>query len=208
MRASSSGTDPPEPAKMRTYVFGLTLLFLPAVAHATWTTNGNPVCTAPNLQSQQSLAPDGAGGFYVAWNDARAGSDIYLTRVLGDGTIATGWPANGLRISTSGTASNPVVVPDGAGGALVLWQKAGFNQVRFQRVDAQAETWLPADGSSLSDPFTAMDAPFAVASDGAGGAYLAVTRTATNETVYLTRIDNSGAFLAPFNAVGIALKTQ
>jgi len=197
---------------MRMIAFGLALLFLPAAAYAAWTTNGIPICTAPNLQSQQTLASDGAGGFYVAWTDARSGTgtDVYLTRVLGDGNIAANWPANGMRISWSGTGLNPVVVPDGAGGALVIWQRQGYLQVRFQRVDENAELWLPADGYELLDSFTGR-APYAVASDGAGGAYVAVTRPAldgTTESVYLTRVDNFGGFLPPFNATGIVLETR
>jgi hypothetical protein len=63
----------------------------------------------------------------ISWTDFRPGgqSDIYMQRVQANGTLAPGWPANGLAVcalpSSQQTAS---MAADGAGGAIVTWQDA------------------------------------------------------------------------------------
>ena len=53
-------------------------------------------------QPYSSVASDGAGGFYVAWSDQRADAgDIYTQHVLADGTLAPGWPLNGLAVAAA-----------------------------------------------------------------------------------------------------------
>ena len=186
----------------------LALILIPATAGAAWIPNGNPVCTAVNTQNQVSLSPDGNGGFYVAWTDARdSGTDVYLSRVLGDGTIAPGWPVNGLRISFSSAGTDPAVVPDGAGGALVLWQKSG--RLRFQRIDGGGHAFFPEDGNLLFAPLSFMQSPFAVAPDGAGGAYVAwiPISEGTSDTLRVTRVNSAGSFVPPFTVTGVPFHT-
>ena len=47
-----------------------------------------------------ALAPDGEGGAYLAWADARSplGADIYAQHLTATGTIASGWLAGGSPI--------------------------------------------------------------------------------------------------------------
>lgn len=40
-----------------------------------WTLDGVPVCTAPDDQQFPTLATDGAGGAFIAWQDGRKGTD-------------------------------------------------------------------------------------------------------------------------------------
>src|SRR5262249_28671246 len=70
--------------------------------------------------------PDGSGGALMVWGDLRNGGptniDIYAQRVTAQGTIAGGCPSSGLAICTaSGSQIRPVIVSDGAGGALIAW---------------------------------------------------------------------------------------
>ena len=82
---------------------------------------------------------DGARGALVAWEDFRDGdrTNIYLQRVAADGSIAPGWPVNGLGV---GIAANdqyaPHVARDGAGGAIVTWADA--TESARHRGDARA----------------------------------------------------------------------
>ncbi len=99
-----------------------------------WDAGGIRVCryaTAPGLtrfgdgiQRYSSVAPDGAGGIYVAWSDQRVdGGDIYCQRLLADGRIAPGWRADGLPVCTAaGAQTHPSLAPDGAGGVLLAWE--------------------------------------------------------------------------------------
>src|SRR5882762_11660639 len=57
-----------------------------------WRADGLPVCTAAGAQTNPSLAPDGAGGVLLAWEDRRAaGADIYAARLTGDERRVGGW---------------------------------------------------------------------------------------------------------------------
>src|SRR5262245_25658312 len=93
-----------------------------------WPPDGVAVSTAPEVQSpghRYGFVLDGLGGVIVAWSDTRdlntpngTSADIYAQRMLGNGTIAPGWPANGLAISRRpGYEFLPALLPDGAGGA-------------------------------------------------------------------------------------------
>lgn len=102
-----------------------------------WPDSGIAVCTFPTQagltrysatrrrpQGYSVLVPDGVGGALIAWRDMRADSgDVYLQHLLPDGTIAPGWPTNGLALCTApGIQTAPSMAPDGAGGAFVSWQ--------------------------------------------------------------------------------------
>ncbi len=108
---------------------------------ASWPDTGLAVSAAPNSQQTPFLAPDGAGGAFVAWSDLRAGSqfDVYAHHVLGTGTMDSRWAVNG-KAMTSTVASDLArqVFADGAGGAIVLWESAGSgdNGLFAQRLDA------------------------------------------------------------------------
>ena len=69
-----------------------------------WPGDGVPVCTNPEIQDAVGIAPDGAGGVYVAWQDTRDyfvdfhRRDIYLQRVTHDGSIPPGWSLDGIPV--------------------------------------------------------------------------------------------------------------
>ncbi len=94
---------------------------------AGWPAGGLQVCANAAGEYTPTLLGDGAGGAYVAWSDVRGTTrDIYLTRVTGGATYATGFNSNGLLVSTSGVSAikdeySPTMTPDGAGGAFVVW---------------------------------------------------------------------------------------
>lgn len=95
---------------------------------AQWAPEGTAISTAANTQSFPQIVPDGAGGAIVAWTDRRSGTnDLYAQRVNGGGTVQ--WTANGVAVSTAagdqspGTATSPPqILPDGFGGAMIVWQ--------------------------------------------------------------------------------------
>src|SRR5206468_10866164 len=79
----------------------------------------------PGTQGPSAVVDDGVGGGLAAWIDPRSGGtypDIYASRVW---PAASCWPADGTKLASSVPSVRPVIVPDGAGGALVIYANAG-----------------------------------------------------------------------------------
>jgi len=88
-----------------------------------WPLDGLQIATATCDTSPAALVADDAGGMLVAWV-ARgvSGDTIRIQRLTGDGTVAEGWPAEGLGVcALSGGRASLSAVPDGAGGAVLVW---------------------------------------------------------------------------------------
>jgi hypothetical protein len=86
-----------------------------------WAADGVGICTGLQNQVSPQLAPDGAGGTFIAWVDDRNGDwDIYAQRVSAGGAVQ--WPMNGVAVC-SGLLDqvSPQLAPDGAMGAFVTW---------------------------------------------------------------------------------------
>jgi hypothetical protein len=89
-----------------------------------WPANGVAVCTAVSSQLYSVVASDGAGGAIVVWHDYRSQSgnnfDIHAQRVNATGVPQ--WTTNGVAIcSAASEQAFPRILPDGAGGALIVW---------------------------------------------------------------------------------------
>ncbi len=151
-----------------------------------WPATGLPVCTASATQTSVVVIPDGAGGAFVAWRDYRSGgpsaTDIYAQHVAAGGSIAPGWPANGLAVCTAeGGQRWPALAPDGAGGAFAAWmdQRGGASPdifVQHFNGDGTLAYGWPVDGlpafnhGEIGVPQP--EQPVTAASDGAGGIFV------------------------------------
>jgi hypothetical protein len=108
---------------------------------------GPPValCAAAGGQLSPAIASDGAGGAIVTWVDYRSdyNEDIYAQRI--SVTDLLQWTINGVALCTAASyQGNPSIAPDGAGGAIVVWQDSrnggGTNSdIYAQRVDATGQ---------------------------------------------------------------------
>jgi len=112
---------------------------------AQWAAEGVAISTATDAQSFPRIIPDGVGGAIVAWTDRRNGTDydLYAQRINSGGTVQ--WSANGVALSTatgdqsSGAATSPSqIIPDGAGGAILIWQdhRGGSGDIYAQGISA------------------------------------------------------------------------
>src|SRR5262245_12823512 len=129
---------------------------------ASWPAEGVPICTLPSFQGGPRLAPDGAGGVFIVWGDLRDGSvDQYAQRVTSSGSIAPGWPGNGLRV-VAGRPLRGGLLPDGAGGAYIGSATQGFFD------DDYYLNRFTADGSNAAG-WPEAGAPVCLASDERGG---------------------------------------
>ena len=149
---------------------------------AGWEAGAKPVCIAPGAQELGVAQPDGAGGVFIAWADAREGAgmaypdyllreDIRLLRLTADGVPAAGWPADGLLVSNApGWQYMPSMVPDGAGGVYVAWDDITIGLTRVRGDGTFAPGWAQ-NGIQVSDLFTyATNARLVL--DGTGGVYV------------------------------------
>jgi hypothetical protein len=85
------------------------------------------------------------------------------------------WQPDGVPVCTAaGAQTRPVVIPDGTGGAFVVWQdeRSGTPQVYAQRLDADGNTLWASQGVLVSSGFYPQKKPVAVG-DGVGGLFVA-----------------------------------
>ncbi len=118
-----------------------------------WSTYGYAICTAEGNQTLPQIINDGQGGAIIAWTDSRSGTDwdIYAQRVDANGNML--WSSNGAPICTAPKDQWAMqLVNDGSGGAIITWQDYRTDRkydIYAQRVDADGNTLMPADGIPL-----------------------------------------------------------
>ncbi|MCK4655332.1 MAG: T9SS type A sorting domain-containing protein, partial [Candidatus Cloacimonetes bacterium] len=124
-----------------------------------WDTAGIPLCLAEDVQISLNIVNDNNGGAYIIWIDSRnpGGFDIYGTHVLSNGTIATGWEANGNPIaSESGDQDQHTFWEDGSGGAILAWhdkRNANDENIYIQRIASDGSLLWNTTGVLLcNDP--------------------------------------------------------
>jgi hypothetical protein len=160
-----------------------------APARAAWPPFGRAISTAPNGQTHSAAAPDGAGGSILVWQDQRdlPKVNLFAAHVLASGDLDPGWPVNGAPVVSNvaaviaGGPFRPLIVSDGAGGAIVAWldlrdSTAAAFDIYAQHVLASGITdpgWK-VDGNAVIAIPGAQDNP-AMVSDDAGGAILTWT---------------------------------
>lgn len=179
-----------------------------------WPTDGLGVCMASANQTAPSVISDGSGGAIVVWQDERdvatTNSDIYAIRVTGAGAIVSGWSTDGTGVcTTSPEQKEPALIPDGAGGAIFVWQNGtGLAQdiyaLRLTAAGALASGWS-SGGAVLCSATRDQFFPVGV-TDGAGGAIVAWhDARGSNHDIYAQRITSAGAVSSGWPADGLAL---
>ena len=200
----------------------LVLCLAPGLASADWPASGRPISTAPQSQNRPAIATDGADGAIITWQDARSPRlNIFAQHVLASGELDAAWPVNGralLRDSlalarAAGGQFAPVIVSDGSGGAIVAWRDLRSAVTEFdiyaQHILASGEVdsaW-PANGTALCEIAGRQDNQ-AVASDGAGGAFVTwmdARPGASVADIYAQHVLASGLVDPRWPANGLAL---
>ena len=185
---------------------------------------GTPLCARPLAQIAPAMAPGNTNEALVVWEDQRSGqSDIYaqkLVAVSPDSARFAWLPVDGVRLcNATGAQSGPVVVSDGRGGAIAVWEDervAGEIDLYAQRVDVDGNLrWgTPALSAKPIETAACEQLDPAVASDGRGGAIIAwvdrrkcVSDSTADTDIYAARVDSSGV-VAWTKAVCIAAGNQ
>ena len=114
------------------------------------------------------------------------------------------WPEGGLGVATgAGQQTYASSVPDGAGGAIIVWHDSSEAAIYAQRVDGYGvPQWAP--GGTLVRQGTALAFYTVTAADGAGGVVMAWADTRQgNYDVYAQRLDAQGTPLWTAGGVGL-----
>jgi hypothetical protein len=137
---------------------------------------GAVFCATPGSVVHQNarLIDAGRGEAIIAFEDARNGFvNIYAQKVGSDGTLL--WGKDGLPLARiKADQYNPLLVSDGAGGAIVCWEDRrdpSFPRIFAQRIGGNGAKLWP-EGSAPVAKTAGRQSNSAIVSDGAGGAII------------------------------------
>jgi hypothetical protein len=181
-----------------------------------WGDSVRPLVLTAGDQVEPQVVPDTHGGAVLVWTDPRSSSrssDIYALRIDANGERVSGWPYHGTPLCLMpGAQTQPRVIPDGSGGAWVVWLdqlQGGDHDLRYTHV---------LDNGLLAPGFSTDGAPLCVATglqndaqlagDGAGG-FFAVWRDerAGNADVYAQHVLANGELSPGWVENGRAIST-
>jgi hypothetical protein len=169
----------------------------------------NLVASKPQDQQDARLVSDGAGGAIITWVDFRDDvnqnlADIYVQRVDADGN--TLWSNDGLAVCANvADQSSPVLVADGAGGAVIVWQdwRNGDRDIYAQRVSANGAVQWDADGVAVVSKAANQGNP-RVEAVGVGEVVVAWEDSINgNWDIYAQKLNSSG--IAQWTTGGVAI---
>ncbi len=151
--------------------------------------------------SAPSVAADGNGGVFAAWNDNRnntaSGQDIYAQYYNSDGIAQ--WPENGVPVSTAANRQDrAIAVSAGNGSVYIVWsdERGNPNNERLyaQLLDAEGDAQWAADGIRVGpNEFDQTD--FVAIADGSGNLMVSWIETSNNFRTFAQKIDDTGARL-------------
>lgn len=199
-------------AKLIVSIFVLLFFFNDAIAQwATDPTINNPVCTAPMDQLYPKIISDGSGGAIITWDDNRntnTDANIYAQRISSSGILQ--WTTDGVTLcDTIRNQTNPVITPDGAGGAIIAWtDKRDLSlipDIFAQRIDASGVPLWTENGIPICNTPDFQSSPV-ILNDGSGGAIITWIDTregGANSNVYGQKINSSGVAQWPVNGLRV-----
>jgi len=181
-----------------------------------WKVDGVGLCTSQGDQNNLAMISDGAGGAILAWMDNRLGTnaiDIFAHHLLATGEADPLWPENGLPVCTApGLQEFPVIVGDGAGGAIIAWDDqrssatgADIFAHHVLRTGVVDRAW-PVNGRAVCAVGGGQGHPTIVA-DGLGGAIMAWSdaRIVATSHIFAEHVLASGAVDPAWPAGGRAI---
>jgi hypothetical protein len=193
-----------------------------------WVENGISITRMPGYSGGPVLAPDGAGGVFVVWNDTRRATppgaddqiDIYAQRITSEGRVAPGWPTDGLVVCTApGWRSIYNALSDGDGGLYLAWgdgrdmltRRTDIYAIRLTAEGTVAPGWA-AGGTPLcteSNFQGIWDYGTALVPDAEGGFYVGWIHGFGEEAydIYAQRVTSSGQIAQGWPSNGLPVCT-
>ncbi len=167
-----------------------------------WAPNGVSIRTSDGL-GETDMTSDGSGGAIIAWREYDSGNEHHIRAQRVDSSGSVRWPAGGAAISTASGVlqSNPQIVADGAGGAIITWELSSFGSdnsaIYAQRVDADGAVRWAAGGLAIGGSAGVHHDP-RIVSDGSGGAIVTwedYSGGPNTGDIYAQRIDSNGTMM-------------
>ena len=174
-----------------------------------WDVDGVCVCTTASGEQEAAITSDGRGGAIIAWTDSRGGTDIYAQRLDASGNVL--WMTGGAAVCTApGYQREPAIVPDGVGGAIVVWLdtwNSSYDIYAQRMSESGTALWMPNGVGICVRPPT-QERPRA-ASDGVGGAIIAwyEGEFGNNFDIWAQRVDAFGNVLWVAGGVPVCTAT-
>ncbi len=157
-----------------------------------------------------SIAPDGAGGVLLAWQDTRnyttgpanSNNDIYGQRINAAGTAL--WSTDGVRLTVSdNTVSQkiaPSIVAVNATEAMLIFgdNRDGTSDVHAQKISLASGAPLWAADLSVHGAQPGTQTSTSIMEDSTGGAFILwqdPRLATTNSDIYMQRVSNAGGLL-------------
>lgn len=161
-----------------------------------WPVNGLAATSATNSTTEfnPQIISDGACGAIVAWQDQRSGNyDVYLQRV--DEFGVRRWLPPGVALCAAINAqTNPRLVTDRFGGAIVTWEdsRSGNVDIAARRIDSTGTPLWSVDGVPVCTETHDQLQP-RITDDGASGAIITWRDSrGGGSDVYAQRVNASG----------------
>ena len=181
--------------------------FLADHTFAQWSTNpgiNNAIRTGFGRAERAGITGDGFGGMIIVWEDNRVPTwCVYAQRIDASGWVQ--WTINGTPISGyDGDKTDPRIVTDGAGGAIIAWEDRTYNShsIRAQRVNAAGALQWPVSVAVSPRGRLLIGWPDpSVISDGSGGAIVTWWDAGA---LYAQCINGSGAIQWDSNGVAVS----
>jgi hypothetical protein len=165
-----------------------------------WQSNGIVVNNQPYGQFRPKIVSDGKGGAIIVWAANQGGFyyyNLYAQRIDSLGNRM--WTTTGVPIAvSSATESFHEIIPDGNGGAIIVWQRLpavpGQTDIYAQKVDSSGTVQWAINGVAICLATQSQSNPKLV-SDGQGGAIMVWDDSRVglaNMDIYAQRIDTDG----------------
>jgi len=163
-----------------------------------WTSNGIAICNATGNQYFPVICSDGSGGAFIAWDDYRAGTaDIYATHIYANGTIVSGWSANGTAVCTATNHQRSVRICCAGGKVVIVWTDSrnlgtSSYDIYAQKLNAMgAVEWL-VNGKPICTELGEQEDP-QINCDTLGNAYITWKDNRSDDyDIYAQKLTNTG----------------
>ena len=128
-------------------IFAQRILKSGAIASC-WPVNGRAISIGGTDEVLPTLVSDGAGGAIVAWGGGSSGHhNMRAQHVLATSALDAAWPVGGKALSFANSEeTSQVMVSDGAGGAIVAWQRSFDIFAQHVLVSGALDATYPAGG--------------------------------------------------------------
>ncbi len=180
-----------------------------------WTNNGVAIGPAAVRAGDFPVVAAGDGGAFVAWSDTIDGnSNIYASRILASGSVASGWSSRGIGVSTAtGEQLDPAATSDGRGGLIVAWRDnrpgGAEGDIYIRRMNATGNALWTSGGVALCTENSEQRSPGMVTDERGGAIVVWNDRRAGGPIgrLYGQRVDSLGTPLWASDGVELAAGT-